>query len=71
MEAGAGPLPRRGDAMTPEIAWIEAMWAQFERDNPSQTIMDVPLARPIGEKAVSSTQEEVEYGKGEQGTLFS
>jgi hypothetical protein len=57
--------------MNPEIAWIEQAWAGMERDNPSQTILGVPLARPIRETVRKSTQEEVEYGEGEQGALFS
>jgi hypothetical protein len=57
--------------MNSEIAWIEATWARMELDNPSQTILNAPLRRPIGGNIGISTQEEDHHGKGEQGTLFS
>ena len=54
----------------PLLGWIEQRWAEFERTNPEQTILDRPLRRPITENAVARTQMEDQYGKGEQGALF-
>jgi hypothetical protein len=48
--------------MNPEIAWIEQTWAQFERDNPSQTIRTA-LGRPL---AAPTSHEPLE---GEQSSL--
>jgi hypothetical protein len=52
-------------------AWIESTWARMCKENPDQTILDRPLARPIGQSALSPIHQEDEDGQHEQQGLFS